>query len=508
MKKIFNEWKYIILGIFLILTLAFSIRVFNLNILPIFADEAIYIRWSQVMKAESTLRFLPLSDGKQPLYVWILIPFLKFISDPLFAGRFVSVVTGMGTIIGVFVATLVLFKSKKASLISAFIYSIVPFAIFFDRMALADSMLTMFGIWIFTFGVLLVKNLRLDIAMILGFILGAALLTKSPALYFSLLLPVLVFFVEKKQNILKYLILLVPTYLIGYGIFNILRLGPNFHMLALRNLDYVYPVSHIISSPLDPFKPFLDRSKEFYWIMGTGSLFVMWVLSYVTNFKYRFKEILVLTAWFIGPILVSSEFSKTMTARYVLFSLPYFVIISSMLFLKTKSIVNKLATLLLIIFVYQALNFDYKILTNPYNADLPRGERSGYLEEWTAGQGISEISLFLKEQSANNPSQKIVVGTEGFFGTLPDGLQIYFNGQTNVNVIGVGLQLETVPNQLIESKKFGNTTYLVVNNERLHMDYQKESLKLIKEYPKAVRPDGSKQSLMLFEVTNETLSKK
>ena len=58
-------------------------RLYQLTLLPVFADEAIYIRWAQVMKAESTLRFLPLSDGKQPLFMWSVIPFFKLFSDQI-----------------------------------------------------------------------------------------------------------------------------------------------------------------------------------------------------------------------------------------------------------------------------------------------------------------------------------------------------------------------------------------------------------------------------------------
>ena len=47
-----------------ILLVAAFLRTYNLLALPIFADEAIYVRWAQVMRAETTLRFLPLSDGK------------------------------------------------------------------------------------------------------------------------------------------------------------------------------------------------------------------------------------------------------------------------------------------------------------------------------------------------------------------------------------------------------------------------------------------------------------
>lgn len=505
MIKIIKEWKWTVLALGVILLVAFILRFYNLTKLPIFADEAIYIRWAQVMKSEPTLRFLPLSDGKQPLSMWLMIPFLKFINDPLFAGRFLSILTGVGTVLGVFVLGYQFFNNKKTALVGSLIYSIVPFAIFFDRMALADSLLAMFGVWILAVGILLVKTLRLDVAMILGFLLGGALLTKSPALYFSLLLPTLVLLVNDRKNIYKYFLLLIPTYLIGYGIFNILRLGPNFHMLALRNMDYVYPLSHILSSPWDPFKPFIDRSREFYLIMGSGSLMLMWIMGYVLNCKSKFKELLILSAWLLGPIIVSSEFSKTMTARYVFFGLPFYVIIASSIFLHKNKYLNKFSILILGIFIFQALNFDFKLITNPYVANLPRSERSGYLEEWTAGQGIGEIALYLKELSLSNPNAQIVVGTEGYFGTLPDGLQIYFDKDARINVIGIGLQLEEVPSQLTAAKKFGNMVYLVVNNERLNMDYNKANLKLIKEYPKAVRPDGTHQSLMLFEVTNEKL---
>src|SRR3989337_697389 len=102
MKKLFGKWKKTLLIGAIIFIVAFALRIYNLTILPIFGDEAIYIRWSQVMRADPSLRFLPLSDGKQPLLMWSAIPLLKVFSDPLFAGRAVSVVSGVLTFLGVF----------------------------------------------------------------------------------------------------------------------------------------------------------------------------------------------------------------------------------------------------------------------------------------------------------------------------------------------------------------------------------------------------------------------
>src|SRR3972149_7949112 len=238
MKNFLTEWKTTITVCFVVLLAAFARSAYNLNYLPIFGDEAIYIRWAQVMRAEATLRFLPLSDGKQPLFMWVVIPFLKLFSDPAFAGRFVSVLSGLATTAGIFATTYLVFKSKKAAVFSAAIYALSPFGAFFDRLAMADAMLSSFGIWTLFFSVLFVKTLRLDAAMITGFALGGALLTKSPALFYAILLPstwLLSSFPQKKDKLILHLIKLIlltsVAVIVGYGMYNILRLGPNFHMI-------------------------------------------------------------------------------------------------------------------------------------------------------------------------------------------------------------------------------------------------------------------------------------
>jgi hypothetical protein len=140
-------WKTIIILVF-ILFLALILRLAKIFIgeQPIFADEAIYVRWAQVMKAEPTLRFLPLSDGKQPFYMWILMFLLKPGFDPLIVGRLLSAVFGIFTEIGVFVFSYIIFRSKRISLIATLLCAISPFLLFFESMALVDSTLTM-RIW-------------------------------------------------------------------------------------------------------------------------------------------------------------------------------------------------------------------------------------------------------------------------------------------------------------------------------------------------------------------------
>jgi len=489
MKKFLKEWWWVILAGAAVLILGLLLRLYHLTILPVFADEAIYIRWSQVMGAEPTLRFLPLSDGKQPLFMWILMFYVRRLSDPLFAGRLLSVAAGLGTIIGIFALSYLLFKSKKIAVIAAIIYALSPFTLFFDRMALVDSLLATFGVWTMFFAILTTKTQRLDMAMLTGFALGGALLTKSPAIFFVLLIPTTWIFVKKPVHLIKLAFLFAATLIIAYGMYNILRLGPNFQLISSRNADYVFPISQLWTNPKDPFIFHIKEIfKDWFVKMGPWPVLVIWLIGYLVNWRKNWREVLVLSSWFIIPILVQSMYAKVFTVRYIIFTLPpVFILAASSFSLPRRSLLTKAGILFLVLFAFSALRFDYRLLTEPAKSNLPNGEKSGYLKEWTAGQGIKEAADYLRAEFTKEPDRKIVVGTEGYFGTLPDGLQMYLNDLSKITVIGVGIDIKEIPRSLIESKKAGNKTYLVINKSRFHGEPNKLGLKLIAEYPKVPR---------------------
>jgi len=496
------------LALFLVVIFGLLIRLVNLTSLPVFADEAIYIRWAQVMRAEQTLRFLPLSDGKQPLFMWVVIPFLKIFSDPLMAGRIVSVLTGVVTIIGVFCLTKLLFDDNRTAFLAALMATVTPFLVFFDRLALADSMLAMFGIWTLFFAVKTTTTLRLDFAMLGGFALSGALLTKSPALFFAILLPTALIMVKTKGKVrrrlevyFKAIFLLGVTLLIGYGMYNILRLGPNFQLLSSRNQDYVFPFSHLFQSP---FNPFFGHFKDFWgylWLMGPFPLVILSLAGLVRGLKSNFRSTILILLWFILPLLADLEYAKVFTARYVLYVIPFLIVLASLSIRKLENRKEKIMGVVFGIMVIWSLWIDGLYLFNIEAAPLPRSERSGYLEEWTAGYGIKEASLFLRSKEKAEPEKKIVVGTEGYFGTLPDGLQMYLNDRPQITVIGVGLGIDKIPKSLAESSAAGNLTYLLINQSRLKVDPTEIGLTVISAYPKAKRPDGSNDSLLLLEVS-------
>lgn len=502
MIKHLKQYQWSILIFFLITILYFLFRLPNLTLQPIFADEAIYVRWAQVMRAEPTLRFLPLSDGKTPLYMWILMPVFKLIEDPLLAGRLLSIVTGFGTLLGVFLIGLKFFNIR-VGLWGAFLIASTPFMVFFDRMALVDSMLATFTIWSLFLALWLVHSPRLDLAMILGFLLGGGIITKTPGMFNFLVVPVTVLAFgwrnkNRQSKLLKLFGLWVIAIGIGMVIYNMLRLGPEFNSLSSRNQDYTFSPLDLIGRPLDPFMPhFRDVREWFLKLLGVPLVGFIAIGIGVTFWKKN-RIGAVILFWSLIPLLIEMALLKTFTARYILFTIPPLLVLGALgcdwlaSWAKDKVLARGVILFLVVLAIsVWSVYFNLTLLTKPENAPLPKNDRRGYFEDWTAGYGFKEIAEFLAEEARSNP---IIVGTEGFFGTLPDGLQIYLDKNRDVTIIG---STASVSAQLRDAAK-NHPTYFITNKNRY---IESTNVELLQTIPKA-KPLGNydQDAILLFKV--------
>lgn len=436
--------------------------------------------------------------------MWTVIPFLKIIKDPLLAGRAVSGFCGLATIIGVGLAAYLLFSNKKIAFFSSVIWAVLPYGIFFDRLALADGMLAMFVVWTFVFSYLAINLLRLDMAMLAGFALGFAWLTKSPAIFSFILIPTLLIFSHWwRLNLKKKIIavsLVLCTYLIAFGMYNILRLGPEFHMIAIRNQDYVIPISEVFRHPLDPLIPHLKDVFYFFIYLVTPVGLGLAILGTMEGEKRHLRQRLILSCWWLLPIIAQAFVAKAFTARYLLFTVPFSVILMAhgLWHIGDRTQKHFLAVIGLVLQVLVCLGFDYLLIVSPDQVPLPRNERAGYLEEWTAGTGIRQAADYIKALPPNTP---VLIGSEGFFGTPFSALQMYLNAYPQVRIIGIGLDIHDIDAKLTSALK-DNQVYLVVNSSRFSGSPDKLGLQLIASYPKAVKPDGTREYLLFFRLLN------
>lgn len=483
-----NKKKLLIFAI--LAAVYFLLRLPNLTLQPIFADEAIYIRWAQVMRAEPSLRFLPQSDGKTPLFMWVMIPLFKVFSDPLFAGRFLSVISGFFTMLGVFFLAKKVFNLRTAYW-SAIIYVILPYTVFFDRMALVDSMLSAFTIWVIYFAILLSEKNRLDLAMILGYLLGGTVLTKTPGMVNFLMLPLSILtFNKSKNSLLKLLLFWLVAIIIGFAMYNFLRLGPQFHLLSSRNQDYIFSPVELLERPLDPFIPHFRDMADWFPKLFTPVVLIFIALGIFSSIKEINRKAMVLLFWTIIPMLISMAFLKTFTARYLLTSVAPLLIFAAWGIEKISNFKLIFSYIFLIIALLPIITFNYQLLVEPPPDSLPKEERKGYFEEWTAGYGLSKIANFLIEEKKKG---RVVVGTEGSFGTLPDGLFIYLD-KADIAIVGGGA---TISAELRDTAK-RQTTFFVGNKNRVG---GLDKIEKILEFPKTRPVDGTKRdSTILYRV--------
>jgi 4-amino-4-deoxy-L-arabinose transferase-like glycosyltransferase len=483
------------------LVLFLLLRLPGLNNIPVFVDEAIYVRWSQVMRNEPTLRFVPLQDGKQPLFMWATIPFFKVISDPLVAGRFLSIVAGLGSLIGIGILTYLIFGNFLVAAFSSLVYAVLPFTVFFDRMALVDSLLAMFGVWSLVFTVKFLKTLKLEYAMFLGFSIGAGLLTKSPAtIYYVWLLLAIPFLFRPEKNLWKSISKLVfgllAAFIISQAMYGILRLGPGFQMVGARNQDYLYTWKEVFSHPLVPFQDNFRVTLSWVWLLLTPSSIILFILGFL-NSKTR-KNFFFLLFCSLIPLLGQAMIAKVYTSRYALYAMYPLIPLTALglNWLATRK--GKLLKWSIVVLILVPTIISAIYTGNPTKAPMPFDMRSGYLEEWTAGWGQKEIATYLIDEQSKG--KKIVVFTEGFFGTLPDGIQIYTQNIPNITVTGSDPHNRVIPEGLLNTS-LENQRFYVINSSRNHLSAEDlNKLVLVKEYPKPARLDGSHESLLFYRL--------
>jgi len=189
----------------------FFLRLYQIMSLPIFTDEAIYTRWSQIARFDASWRFISLVDGKQPLFIWLNMTLMRVIHDPLLSGRLISVFAGFAAMAGLFFLGREIFNNRWIGILSAFLYLIFPFALVYDRMALYDSLVGTFAVWSLYFEILLIRRLRLDTALILGMVLGGGILTKTSGFFSIYLMPFMLLIFDwkskkKSERFLKFIL--------------------------------------------------------------------------------------------------------------------------------------------------------------------------------------------------------------------------------------------------------------------------------------------------------------
>lgn len=464
-----------------LVVLYFATRLINLTKLPIFTDEAIYIRWSQIGSRDANWRFISLVDGKQPLFTWIMMVLLRFIHDPLFAGRFVSVLSGFFTMVGLWFAGFELFRSRRVAYVASFLYIVIPFGLMYDRMALYDSLSGALSVWSLYFAILLVRRVRLDVALLLGMSLGLGMLNKTSGFLSLYMLPGTL--VLKIPKLLKWLGLAIVAAVISLLMYSVLRLSPLFAMINQKDAVFVYTFAQWKTHPFN----FLYGNIRglFDWAVNylTWPMFTAAILSGLALFT-KPKEKLLLLGWWFAPFFALALDGRVLYPRFILFMVLPLYILAALAVVWVWDYFRKSIWrwVLIVILFGGSLYTDFYIISNPLYAPIPQADAGQYIDDWPSGWGIPEVNAFLAAQASKG---KVSVYTDGTFGLLPYAIEIYLVDNPNMKIKGLYPVTSPMPEAVYLDAK-DHPTYMIFNATQ---NIPPWPLKFISEYQKGKRTD-------------------
>lgn len=451
--------------------------------LPVFADETIYIRWSQLIVSDpSQYIFFPLNDGKTPLFIWFLVPAVQLFSDPVYGARFISLLGGLVQVFAILYLVKVLGGSKKAQIFASLSVIFLPYWFFHHRIALMDGWVTVWGTLTAAFLIEGLQQKKNAFVYLLAAALSsaAAILTKVPAvLYFPALLPLLFLHPEKKWTDyapqLKKTIVFFLT--VGICIFP-LKFAPAFSQIFSRGSDFLFSLSEFFQGSWLQSTASLPNYFWYYAAYCSIGLYVFCMYGLAARFKNKRAFILLLMSGFIflAPIVV---LGKVVYPRYLLPALPFFTAACALVFEDlyrqkeklekiSKNKIGFILVFLLGITQFTTVSFDFMTRSFFATDTIPfvAADRVQYLTEWSSGHGIRDAVSYIQSQAE---TESVAVATEGYFGTLPDGILLYLFHKDvhNIWIEGIGQPVRGIPVAFRDKARTFDKTLLVVNSHRL-----------------------------------------
>lgn len=530
--KKFQQWKYSSHTIFLSIgVLYLTTHLWKLTALPVFADEAIYIRWAQLIQHEpSRYLFFSLNDGKPPLFIWILTGALSLIPrsiDAVWIARFVSVVIGLGQLWITDRIVRQLQGTTFTRIVTAIIIFTAPFWTFHHRLGIMDALLTL-ALSLSFWGLiglhqatllqkpqphLLRKKFLFTTLSALG--LGLGLWTKTPALFFTpafifmaYAAPFLLDSMNWKKITRRWLVdrtlWFASAGAVGLSLFLLLKVSPSFGSLFGRSSDFTYTLSEVISS--GGINIWNSAVRVLPWIstyLRPELVAISLIAVVVSRYRKMHWLLWICALIFAAPLLI---LGKTLHPRYFFPVAPFLTISAAFMVHEAWETIRKkdswemlLVFLVLVgFYLVGSLRFLFFSYSDPNQIPFVLHDREQYLTEWSSGHGLAQTRDLIRKKVQEG--EYVTVITEGSFGSLPDGLLLYFDRLDEIESVRIeGLAqypVKSIPDWAWEEAR-DHTTWLVLNEHRNSLPPEIMSqLHLEATYP---RPYGG-PSLQVYEL--------
>jgi 4-amino-4-deoxy-L-arabinose transferase-like glycosyltransferase len=483
----YRRWALVLLGLGLFYL---CVRVPHLLALPLFSDEAIYLRWAQLIRqAPWDNLMVSLADPKPPLHYWLMALAWPWGTDPLFGARLVSVGAGLLGTLAMFGLGLELSRMRTTKddddtgmwwgIAAVVVATLCPFLAFYQRLATADALFcaqTALIVW------LSLRWFRRQAeagrilwryVLAVGVLMGACFLTRQILSYALWVVPVTAALwwalpahnrgralrtsgVALGAALLLTLVLWAPMLLWGTW-HDPIGQWPVIKQRIMYQSHFAAPLSlkergQLVASNLQMvFVPLTEGHWDYslwwvnrpgsgwYWLYLTPPVLLLAMVGWVLMLWRRMWGPLVILGLWLGLMLGSFvvmgqvAFSRYSLAGVIPLLVPSGLALVAILRFSRVSnpwLIWARFGLALALFALP-MNQLWHQQTNPWMQDQTRRDDYQHLSGWTAGQSVMQAVSWLNMNAAYRP---VVIITTDSWGHPADAVWAYLAGQPNVQL--------------------------------------------------------------------------
>jgi Dolichyl-phosphate-mannose-protein mannosyltransferase len=419
--------------LFVVLAISFGMRAFHLMAMfPILVDESIYLRWAEIIHHQHEW-FISLLDAKQPLSYWLYAGFRMIGGrDPLVAARLSSVFAGLLSTLGIYcIANKIC--GRTAANISALLYSVLPYAVFYDRLAYTEALVNCFGVWIVYTSLDLFDSeaLRVEKSIAVGLCLGLGFFCKTTIAEFAFF-PILACAVLNPARWRSLLPVYGITALFPIISFISLPKAPVFesnHWLFHQS-QYLISLSNLLSHPTIS----LGRNSSILYDYGRSYITLpgLIAIGICLFFTLNQSEYWLLLSVTLVPLSFQTVVLAYFPSRYAFPHIwPLLVIVGCAVEIISRKprrnwVIAAVAVLTLSIPVKA-----FEMLHDPAGELSQRDSQQFLGSHPYVGYGVNSAVSFLWRQSERGP---LTVLTDPFWGPPADAIFAYLNLRNGIDV--------------------------------------------------------------------------
>ena len=299
---------------------------------PPHTDESLFAYWAWVGYEDAGERFLPLSLGQNPMQEWMGMGLIRLGVEPLTALRLLSLLSGlvaMGAI--AWIARRV--AGDVAAVAAAAIWVVLPFSLVYGVVGVADPIIAALTIVAVALQMELVRTPRVDLALVLGMVIGVGALTKLTMMSAVWLAPLgaLLFDWSREgpgRRVARWLGVLALAGLVAWLLYQVIRLSALWPGLPEAREHAL--ARHSLGEFLDRPGFWIDLNWTYYRLALRGYLTIPIILAGAVGvglvLRGAWRTGLFLLGWVLLPMAAVLALAGEPFVRWVLVSIQPFVV--------------------------------------------------------------------------------------------------------------------------------------------------------------------------------------